>query len=46
MSGMSRIINLKSNLSKTLNELFIRPDTNIIAYEKAKTTYKLRDISE
>jgi len=45
-SSMNRIINLKSNLSRTLSQIYLRPDTNIVAYEKNRRLHEVRHIAK
>lgn len=42
---MNRIINLKSNLQRSLSQIYLRPDTNIVAYEKNRRLYEIRQIT-
>lgn len=41
---MNRMINLKSNLGRTLSQIYLRPDTNIFAYEKNRRAYEMKQI--
>lgn len=45
-SSMNRIINVKANMDKRVNDIYLRPETNIIAYEKNKKAHLMKNISD